>query len=74
MRACPSTGNPPSGNCERSTADYRLLFGGGVVYSGTAPADIIRRLKPHIDKTFPYLKDKKIDFAWSGNFAGRRHA
>jgi gamma-glutamylputrescine oxidase len=53
----------------RITADYRLLFGGGVVYSGTEPKDIIRRLKPHIDKTFPYLKDKKIDFAWSGNFA-----
>ena len=53
----------------RITADFRLLFGGGVVYSGTAPADIIRRLQPHIAKTFPYLKDKKIDFAWSGNFA-----
>ncbi len=53
----------------RITADHRLLFGGGVVYSGTDPADIINRLQPHIAKTFPYLKDKKIDFAWSGNFA-----
>lgn len=53
----------------RITADNRLLFGGGVVYSGAEPGDIIRRLQPHIVKTFPYLKDAKIDFAWSGNFA-----
>jgi gamma-glutamylputrescine oxidase len=53
----------------RRTADHRLLFGGGVVYSGAAPTDIIRRLKPHIIKTFPYLQSKKIEFAWSGNFA-----
>ncbi len=53
----------------RRTADDRLLFGGGVIYSGTTPTDIIRRLKPHIAKTFPYLQDKKIEFAWSGNFA-----
>lgn len=53
----------------RITADKRLLFGGGVVYTGTDPADIIGRLYPHIVKTFPYLKGRKIDFAWSGNFA-----
>jgi gamma-glutamylputrescine oxidase len=53
----------------RITADHRLLFGGGVVYSGAEPQDIIRRLQPHIARTFPYLRDKKIDFAWSGNFA-----
>lgn len=53
----------------RITADHRLLFGGGVVYSGAEPADIVRRLQPHIAKTFPFLQDKKIDFAWSGNFA-----
>ncbi len=53
----------------RITGDKRLLFGGGVVYTGAEPTDIIRRLEPHIHKTFPYLKGKKIDFAWSGNFA-----
>jgi len=53
----------------RITADHRLLFGGGVVYSGGEPTDIVRRLRPHIVKTFPCLKDRKIDFAWSGNFA-----
>ena len=53
----------------RITADHRLLFGGGVVYSGAEPDDIIKRLKPHIARTFPALKDVKIDFAWSGHFA-----
>lgn len=52
----------------RITADHRLLFGGGVVYSSTEPSDIIKRLHPHLIKTFPYLADKKIDFAWSGKF------
>ncbi len=53
----------------RITADHRLLFGGGVIYSGDTPADITRRLQPHVLKTFPYLKGKKMEFAWSGNFA-----
>lgn len=53
----------------RITGDKRLLFGGGVVYTGAEPKDVIRRLEPHIHKTFPYLKGKKIEFAWSGNFA-----
>jgi gamma-glutamylputrescine oxidase len=53
----------------RITGDKRLLFGGGVIYTGSEPADIIRRLEPHVLKTFPYLKGKKFDFAWSGNFA-----
>jgi gamma-glutamylputrescine oxidase len=53
----------------RVTADHRLLFGGGVIYSGAEPKDIINRLVPHIERTFPYLKGKKIDFAWSCNFA-----
>ncbi len=53
----------------RITGDHRLLFGGGVVYSGAEPADIQRRLVPHIERTFPALKGRKIDFAWSCNFA-----
>ncbi len=53
----------------RITADHRLLFGGGVLYSGYEPADVIRRLQPHIDRTFPHLRDKKIDFAWNGQIA-----
>lgn len=53
----------------RITADHRLLFGGGVVYTGHSPDDVEKRLWPHVLKTFPYLEGKKVDFAWSGNFA-----
>ncbi|MBJ3785825.1 NAD(P)/FAD-dependent oxidoreductase [Devosia sediminis] len=53
----------------RLSADHRLIFGGGVVYGGTDPADVIAKLRPNLDKVFPQLKDVKIDYAWSGNFA-----
>jgi gamma-glutamylputrescine oxidase len=53
----------------RITADHRLLFGGGVVYTGHTPDDIEKRLWPHVLKTFPALAGKKVDYAWSGNFA-----
>lgn len=53
----------------RITGDHRLLFGGGVVYGGTDPADIRRKLMPNLFKTFPQMKDVRLDFAWSGNFA-----
>ncbi|MBN9334793.1 FAD-binding oxidoreductase [Devosia sp.] len=53
----------------RLSADHRLIFGGGVVYGGTDPADVVAKLRPNLDKVFPQLKDVKIDYAWSGNFA-----
>jgi gamma-glutamylputrescine oxidase len=53
----------------RRTPDHRLLFGGGVLYSGVTPKGIAKRLRPHMQRIFPHLKDKKIQFAWSGNFA-----
>lgn len=53
----------------RLSADHRLIFGGGVVYGGTDPADVVAKLRPNLDKVFPQLKDVRIDFAWSGNFA-----
>lgn len=53
----------------RVSADNRLIFGGGVVYGGTDPADVIAKLRPNMDKVFPQLRDVKIDYAWSGNFA-----
>ncbi len=53
----------------RITGDQRLLFGGGTVYGGKDPDDIVAEIRPHLVKTFPQLKDKKIDFAWSGNIA-----
>lgn len=53
----------------RMTADHRLLYGGGTVYGGAEPVDIIKKIRPHLERVFPALKDVKIDFAWSGNFA-----
>ncbi|WDR02067.1 FAD-binding oxidoreductase [Devosia algicola] len=53
----------------RLSGDNRLIFGGGVVYGGTDPADVIAKLRPNMDKVFPQLGDIKIDYAWSGNFA-----
>lgn len=53
----------------RMSADKRLLFGGGTVYGGTDPRDIVAKLQPNLDKVFPQLKGVQIDYAWSGNFA-----
>lgn len=53
----------------RLSADHRLLFGGGTVYGGTDPADIIAKLRPAMLKVFPQLHGISIDYAWSGNFA-----
>lgn len=53
----------------RLSADHRLIFGGGVVYGGSDPADVVAKLRPNLDKVFPQLKDVPIDYAWSGNFA-----
>lgn len=53
----------------RLSADHRLIFGGGVVYGGTDPADVVSKLRPNLDKVFPQLRDVRIDYAWSGNFA-----
>ena len=53
----------------RISADGRLLFGGGAVFGGTDPADIRRKLVPHLTAVFPELRGVAIDFAWSGNCA-----
>ncbi|TDK35048.1 FAD-binding oxidoreductase [Rhizobium deserti] len=53
----------------RRTADNRLLYGGGIGYGGTDPKDLTGVIRPNMLKTFPQLKDVKIDYAWSGNFA-----
>jgi gamma-glutamylputrescine oxidase len=53
----------------RLSADKRMIFGGGTVYGGTDPADVVAKLRPNLEKVFPQLKGVKIDYAWSGNFA-----
>ena len=53
----------------RRTADGRILFGGGVVYGGGDPASIEARIQPGLLKTFPELRNVRLDYAWSGSFA-----
>jgi gamma-glutamylputrescine oxidase len=53
----------------RLSADHRLIFGGGTVYGGTDPADVVAKLRPNMLKVYPQLSGIKIDYAWSGNFA-----
>ena len=49
--------------------DYnRLIYGGGVVYGARDPSNIEAIIRPKMLKTFPQLKNVKIDFAWTGNF------
>ena len=52
----------------RLSSDNRLLFGGGVVYGARDPADVEAFLRPKLLKTFPQLKDVRIDYTWTGNF------
>jgi gamma-glutamylputrescine oxidase len=52
----------------RLSGDKRLIFGGGVVYGARDPANIEALVRPNMLKTFPQLKDVKIDYAWTGNF------
>jgi gamma-glutamylputrescine oxidase len=49
----------------RTTADGRLLFGGGANYSGKATRDIAAELRPCLERTFPQLRGVGIDFQWS---------
>lgn len=53
----------------RRSADGRILYGGGVVYGGRDPASIRKKILPLMQKTFPALQGRRIDYAWSGNFA-----
>ena len=53
----------------RRSADDRILYGGGINYGGADPASIRDAIRPKMLKTFPSLKDARIDFTWSGNFA-----
>ena len=53
----------------RRTSDNRLLYGGGIGYGGHDPGDLTGVIRPNMLKTFPQLRDVKIDYAWSGNFA-----
>jgi glycine/D-amino acid oxidase-like deaminating enzyme len=50
----------------RLSADKRLLFGGRCNYSGREPASIKASILPRMLKTYPQLKDVRIDYEWGG--------
>lgn len=52
----------------RLSADGRLIYGGGTTYGAREPAKIEAIIGRKMLKTYPILKDVKIDFAWTGNF------
>ena len=52
----------------RLSGDGRLLYGGGTTYGAREPEKVEALIVPKMLKTFPMLKDVKIDHAWTGNF------
>lgn len=50
----------------RLSADYRLLFGGKVSYSGHEPRDLAGSMRADMLRVFPQLADVGIDYAWGG--------
>ena len=53
----------------RVTADNRLLYGSATQMLEYFPSDIAAWTRPLMLKTFPYLKEVKIDYAWGGPMA-----
>jgi len=56
-------------NYYRMSADNRLLFGGGENYSRNFPTDITAFVRKPMLEIYPYLADKRIDYAWGGTLA-----
>lgn len=56
-------------NYFRRSVDHRLLFGGGVSYSGYEPPGLQARMRAKMIKIFPDLRDAKIDRLWGGHVA-----
>jgi gamma-glutamylputrescine oxidase len=50
----------------RLSADFRLLFGGRVSYSGLDPLGTERATRLRMLKVFPQLADTRIEYAWGG--------
>ena len=56
-------------NYFRTSADHRLLFGGGENYRAGFPKDIAAFVRPHMLKLFPQLQDARVDYAWGGTLS-----
>jgi gamma-glutamylputrescine oxidase len=50
----------------RPTADRRLLYGGRVSYSTATPRNLAASMQRRMARTFPQLKDAKVEYAWGG--------
>ena len=56
-------------NYFRTSADHRLLFGGGENYRSGFPRDIAAFVQPYMLKLFPQLQEARIDYAWGGTLS-----
>ncbi|WP_280150329.1 FAD-binding oxidoreductase [Piscinibacter sp. XHJ-5] len=50
----------------RPTTDHRLLYGGRVSYSTTTPPGLEASMQRRMARTFPQLRDTKVEYAWGG--------
>ncbi|MEX0706718.1 MAG: FAD-binding oxidoreductase [Woeseia sp.] len=50
----------------RLSADRRLLYGGACNYSGRDPSSIEAYIRPRMLKTYPQLKDVRVEYEWGG--------
>lgn len=53
-------------NYYRRTSDHRLLFGGGVSYSGIDGPALGPRLRREMLKIYPHLADARVEYCWGG--------
>ena len=56
-------------NYFRTSADHRLLFGGGENYRRGFPRDIAAFVRPYMLELFPQLDGARIDYAWGGTLS-----
>ncbi|MAK92700.1 MAG: FAD-dependent oxidoreductase [Oleibacter sp.] len=56
-------------NYFRTSGDNRLLWGGRETYTGRQPKDVGQFVRGAMIRRYPYLKDVKIDYGWSGQLA-----
>jgi gamma-glutamylputrescine oxidase len=50
----------------RPTLDHRMLYGGRVSYSTSTPTNLAESMQRRMARTFPQLRDTKVEFAWGG--------
>ncbi len=53
-------------NYWRTSADHRLIFGGGESYTSQFPANLKSYVRKYMLRIYPQLQDTRIDYAWGG--------